>query len=87
MQYGRRRAVRGPAEPGYRLIASLGSEPPALLAIDGESQSGHPGSPHYADQLKPWLEGSYHELVLERPQGPVPGDGVLVLEPAVNSPR
>jgi penicillin G amidase len=72
--------------PGYRLIANLGSEPPTLLAIDGQSQSGHPGSPHYADQLKPWLEGGYHELVLERPQGPVSGDGVLVLEPEMTSP-
>lgn len=51
---------------GYRLVADLSSSPPALLAVDGQSQSGHPGSPHYSDQLDDWLAGRYHELVLDR---------------------
>jgi penicillin G amidase len=68
--------------PGYRLIANLGSEPPTLLAINGESQSGHPGSPHYADQRTPWLEGGYHNLVLEQRADAGEGQSVLTLEPA-----
>ncbi len=51
---------------GYRMIADLGSAPPRLLAVDAQSQSGHPGSPHYSDQLEDWLAGRYHELPLVR---------------------
>src|SRR5262249_22673906 len=38
------------AGAGYRLIADLSTSPPGLWAVDGQSQSGHPGSAHYADQ-------------------------------------
>ncbi|MFN4259575.1 MAG: penicillin acylase family protein [Gemmataceae bacterium] len=51
---------------GYRLIVDLSSTPPALWAIDGQSQSGHPASPHYRDQFQDWLEGRYHCLTLDR---------------------
>lgn len=51
---------------GYRLIAELGSHPPMLWAVDGQSQSGHPGSPHYSDQFADWAEGRYHALPLSR---------------------
>jgi penicillin amidase len=51
---------------GYRLIADLATVPPALWAMDAQSQSGHPGSPHYADQLAPWCEGRFHCLTLDR---------------------
>ena len=47
---------------GYRLIADLATG--ELLAIDAQSQSGHPGSPHYGDQLDAWLSGEYHTLPL-----------------------
>jgi penicillin amidase len=50
----------------YRMIADLNAEPPTLLAIDAQGQSGHPGSPYYGQQLKAWLEGQYHELRLDR---------------------
>jgi penicillin amidase len=49
---------------GYRLIADLATN--CLLAVDGQSQSGHPGSPHYSDQLAGWNAGEYHVLPLER---------------------
>jgi penicillin amidase len=52
------------AGAGYRLIADLSTSPPSLSAVDGQSESGHPGSPHYADQLSDWLEGRYHSLPL-----------------------
>ncbi len=51
---------------GYRLIADLSLSPPKLLAVDAQSQSGHPGSPHYSDQFETWLAGGYHEIPLDR---------------------
>jgi penicillin amidase len=62
----------------YRLIADLAG--PVLLAVDAESQSGQPGSPHYADQLQSWLAGQYKQLRLERPAHPPEGKGTF-LEP------
>jgi penicillin amidase len=49
---------------GYRLIADLASN--CLLAVDAQSQSGHPGSHHYSDQLDEWSRGDYHVLPLDR---------------------
>ncbi len=49
---------------GYRLIADLSTN--CLLAVDAESQSGHPGSPNYSDQFEAWHSGEYHVLPLER---------------------
>jgi penicillin amidase len=51
---------------GYRLIADLSVQPPVLQAIDAQSQSGHPGSPHYCDQFPTWLAGGYHEIPLDK---------------------
>ena len=31
------------------------------------ASSGHPGSPHYDDQLEPWSEGKYHYTSLLQP--------------------
>ena len=50
----------------YRLIADLSTDPPGLWAVDAQGQSGHPGSPHYGDQLTEWLAGRYHFLPLDR---------------------
>ena len=49
----------------YRMIAEFGAEPPGLWAVDAQGQSGHPGSPHYGDQLAEWLAGRYHFLPLD----------------------
>ena len=51
---------------GYRLVSDLSVQPPVLLAIDAQSQSGHPGSPHYSDQYETWCSGDYHEITLVR---------------------
>ena len=51
---------------GYRMIADLSSSPAMLLAVDAQSQSGHPGSQHYRDQFESWNSGDYHEIPLER---------------------
>ena len=50
----------------YRLISDLSTDPPGLWAVDAQGQSGHPGSPHYGDQLTEWLAGRYHFLPLDR---------------------
>jgi penicillin amidase len=49
---------------GYRMVADLSSSPPVLRAVDAQSQSGHPGSPHYGDQFEDWASGRYHEIPL-----------------------
>jgi penicillin amidase len=53
------------AGANYRLIADMAMSPPGLWAVDCESASGHPGSPHYSDQLADWIEGRYHWLPLD----------------------
>jgi penicillin amidase len=65
---------------GYRLIADLASTPPVLHAIDVGSQSGHPGSPHYGDQIAPWLAGHYHALPLD--SSSIQAETRWTLEPA-----
>jgi penicillin G amidase len=50
---------------GFRMIADL-TDTSTLYTVDAPSQSGHPGSPHYKDQLSDWLDGNYHELPLQR---------------------
>jgi penicillin amidase len=51
---------------GYRLIADLADPHAGLWAVDAGSESGHPGSPHYDDQLSDWIAARYHYLPLER---------------------
>jgi len=64
----------------YRLIADLHTSPPDLLAVDSQSQSGHPGSPHYRDQLPTWLRGEHHRFVLDGKEAS-PVKSRLILEP------
>ncbi len=42
---------------GYRHVVDLADDPPGLWTVDGQGQSGHPGSPHYSDQYDDWLAG------------------------------
>mgnify|MGYP001241156493 FL=1 len=42
---------------GYRHVVDLADDPPGIWTIDGQGQSGHPGSPHYSDQYDDWLTG------------------------------
>jgi len=58
----------GTTGAGYRLIHDLGSQPPQMLAVDCQSQSGQPGSPHYDDQFATWAAGEHHVLSLDREQ-------------------
>ncbi len=65
---------------GYRLIADLSTT--VLMAVDGQSQSGNPGTPHYSDQLQPWLSGEYHPLPLDRADVSKIAVSTLHLQPA-----
>ena len=65
---------------GYRMVADL-FDPATLWAIEVAGASGHPGSPHYDDQIAPWNSGGYHELVLNEAQTAA-RRAVLTLEPA-----
>jgi len=69
---------------GYRLIADLGDAAAGLWAVDAQSQSGHPGSLHYRDQLGDWIAGHYHYLPLAPSETPVPptARSTLRLDPA-----
>jgi acyl-homoserine lactone acylase PvdQ len=45
---------------GYRFLTDLGTD--HIWAVDGQSQSGHPNTAHYSDQLAAWEIGEYHGL-------------------------
>ncbi|HEX8967966.1 MAG TPA: penicillin acylase family protein, partial [Chloroflexota bacterium] len=50
----------------YRFIADCGDWDHSLSCIPG-GQSGHRGSPHYADQVDAWRRVAYHPLSFTRP--------------------
>ena len=70
-----------PMGANYRLIADLGSNPPGVWAVDAQGQSGHPGSPHYGDQLAEWLDARYHYLPLDRREVAQATVSTLTLDP------
>ncbi len=70
-----------PMGANYRLIAELASTPPGLWAVDAQGQSGHPGSPHYGDQLAEWISARYHYLSLDRAEVAKTIQHTLTLEP------
>jgi penicillin amidase len=83
-----RAAGYNPAQPfrvsggaTYRLVADL-SPGGGLRATTTTGQSGHPGSPHYADQARLWLEDAYLTL----PLGAFEARGVTRILPAGEPP-
>ncbi|GAC1314048.1 MAG: penicillin acylase family protein [Chloroflexota bacterium] len=50
----------------YRFIADCGDWDNSLSCVPG-GQSGHRGSPHYADQVDAWCRVAYHPLSFSRP--------------------
>lgn len=78
---GANASFEGRTGAGYRLIADLSTSPPELRAVDGQGQSGHPGSPHYTDQSTEWARGHYFRLPLDRTAAQAAAVGTLVLEP------
>ncbi len=60
----------GPGEaamvgPPFRFVTDLG-DPDASAGILLPGQSGHPASPHYADNLQAWLAGTLHPMPMSR---------------------
>jgi penicillin amidase len=66
---------------GYRLVADLGVSPPEIWTITGESQSGHPGSPHWNDQLDDFVAGRYQRIPMDEAAIEVAATSRLTLEP------
>jgi penicillin amidase len=64
---------------GFRMVADLADPNQGIWAVEVAGTSGHPGSPHYDDQIKPWSAGQYHYLPLTDAKN---GARLLVLEPA-----
>jgi penicillin amidase len=51
----------------YRMVADLADPRCGILAVDVAGESGHPGSPHYDDQIAIWGAGDSHYLSLAAP--------------------
>jgi penicillin amidase len=62
---------------GYRMVAEMADPAACLWATEVAGTSGHPGSPHYADQIDPWVAGELHCIPLI---GDI-GGAVTTLEP------
>jgi penicillin amidase len=68
--------------PPYRFIADLGDLRNSLgVLVPG--QSGHPGSPHYDDQIEDWFTQGYHPILYAREDVEKALEGKLRLEPPV----
>ena len=65
----------------WRHNADLANDPPGLWAVDATGQSGHPGSPHYGDQLPEWLAGRHHYLPLDSERARAQASQTLTLKP------
>jgi penicillin amidase len=65
----------------WRHNADLSEDPPGLWAVDAAGQSGHPGSPHYCDQLPEWLAGRHRYIPLDRKRAETDAESRLVLTP------
>lgn len=65
---------------GYRMVADLSDPQGGLWAIDAGSESGHPGSPHYDDQLGDWLAGGHHYIPLSNDASFFEGTETLTLK-------
>ena len=66
---------------GYRHVVDLADDPPGLWTIDGQGQSGHPGSPHFADQTPIWGEDELVPMMYDWPAIEESAEGKQVLKP------
>lgn len=68
----------------YRMIVDL-ADLDASVSLCPVGQSGHPGSPHYADQLADWQAGRYHAMLWHREAVTAAAAGILSLQRAPRS--
>ena len=66
--------------PSWRQIVDL-ADIGATRSVFAGGQSGHPGSPHYLDQLPLWYRGEYRTQRLDRADIEEHLEGRLLLEP------
>ena len=66
--------------PHFRFLADL-ADPSRALGTHTSGNSGHPGSPHYADQAADWLAGRYHPMYLDRADVDANAEGAFILDP------
>jgi penicillin G amidase len=72
--------------PPFRFIADL-SDWNRSLSILAPGQSGHPRSPHYADQIQAWFKGDYHPMLFDREAVLKEARSSLVLAPESTNDR
>ena len=65
----------------YRMIVDL-ADLSRSVSVCPVGQSGHPASPHYADQLQEWQAGRYHVMLWEHGAIASAAEGTLRLQPA-----
>ncbi|MFQ5594508.1 MAG: penicillin acylase family protein, partial [Anaerolineae bacterium] len=68
----------------YRMIVDL-ADLDASVSVCPTGQSGHPASPHYADQLADWQAGRYHAMLWHREAVTAAAEGTLHLRRAPRS--
>jgi hypothetical protein len=71
--------------PSYRQMVDMGDLSRSVM-ISPPGQSGQLGSPHYDDQIEPWLKGEYQPMLWTREQVEREAQGNLRLEPGDYSP-
>jgi penicillin amidase len=78
-----------PADPetvitvaSYRQIINL-ADPAASLSIHAPGQSGHPGSKHYDDFIKPWRNVEHHPMLFDHEMIDENAVGKLLLVPTI----
>ena len=67
--------------PSHRQIINLNDFSKSLM-IAPPGQSGHLGSPHYDDMIKPWCSGIYHPMLWTRSEIENQSEGILHLKPS-----
>jgi len=63
----------------WRHNADLSEDPPGLWSVDAAGQSGHPGSPHYCDQLPEWISGRHRYIPMDRQRADASATSRLIL--------
>ena len=66
--------------PHFRFLVDM-ARPLLAFGCNSTGNSGHPGSPHYRDQVQDWLEGQYHPMYMRREDIEANLEGITVLEP------